>query len=278
MLTGTFEPTLQAALMSRAKHFHFPSAVVARFSANTGLPDIADTDPNAGPHGLAIRFQLPDGGGFTDIVAHSYNGFPVRTGEEFDAFARALAASPDVSAKNSPLARFLAGHPAAKRFVTTPKTVPDSFEGETFYGVNTFVLRDDRNHTTAGRFLLVPGNKGKALSDKEAAARPANFLGEQVREHVKREAIEFDLVFQIPIKGDKLDDATVAWPDNRQRVVLGTVYLTQAMTNGEAAEKQLALNPMNLTDGVEPSDDPLLRVRGSTYAVGAAARGVTASR
>jgi catalase len=278
LLTGTFEPTIQAALMSRAKHFHFPSVVTVRFSDSTGLPDIADGNPNAGPHGLAVRFQMPDGSGFTDIVAHSYNGFPVRTGAEFGSFVRALATSPDANDKKSPLAKFLASHPAAKRYVSSPKLVPDSFEGETFYGVNTFILRDDHNRTTAGRYVLLPNVKGHILSSDEAAAKPANFLADEMRDRIKREAIEFDLMFQLPAKGDKLDDATIAWPDNRQQVRLGTLYLTQAAPDAATTDKQLAMNPLNLIDGVEVSDDPLLKVRGSTYALSAAARGASAAK
>lgn len=273
MLTGTFEPTIQAALMSRAHHFHFPVQVVVRFSDSSGLPDIADGNPNAGPRGMSIRFKMPDGH-FTDIVMHSYNGFPVRTGAEFGALLRAVAESADSKAKQTPLDKFLAGHPAAKRFFTTPKPVPDSFATETFYGVNAMGLRDDHNRLTLGRYQLVPYAQGTRLSAQDLSGKSPNFLADEIRERVKHEAIAFDLMLQEPVKGDKIDDATAVWPDSRQRVRLGTVYLNLAVPDSEAAEKQIAFNPLNLVDGVEMSDDPLLTVRGSTYALGASERGV----
>ena len=90
---GTFRPAGSAASVSRAPHLQRePVPITVRFSNFPGVPTLPDGDPNSSPRGLAIKFRLP-GGATTDIVAHSYNGFPVSTGEEFLAFAQALAAS-----------------------------------------------------------------------------------------------------------------------------------------------------------------------------------------
>jgi len=76
LLTGTFTPSPRAATLSRAPHLTRPSTpVTVRFSNSTGLPLIPDNDPNASPHGLAIRFHLAEHS-HTDIVAHSTDGFP----------------------------------------------------------------------------------------------------------------------------------------------------------------------------------------------------------
>jgi hypothetical protein len=47
--------------VSKALHFKHEMPVTVRFSANSGISKIADTDPRADPRGLAIRFRLPDG-------------------------------------------------------------------------------------------------------------------------------------------------------------------------------------------------------------------------
>src|SRR6201994_2174555 len=61
MLSGTFTPSSEAASLTRAPHITRPSTpVTARFSNSTGLPTIPDSDPNANPRGLAIRFQLAE--------------------------------------------------------------------------------------------------------------------------------------------------------------------------------------------------------------------------
>src|SRR5215470_14366781 len=90
-----------------------------RYSDGTGVPNIPDNDPaRSGPRGIAIRFHLGEHA-HTDIIAHSTNGSPVRTGEEFVEFLRALAKFG--AGKPEALGAFLATHPNAKRFVETPK-------------------------------------------------------------------------------------------------------------------------------------------------------------
>lgn len=59
---------------------------------------------------MSIKFRLPNNVD-TDIVAHSYNGFPVATPEDFLGYLNALA-SIDPAMREA----FFAGHPAARRF------------------------------------------------------------------------------------------------------------------------------------------------------------------
>jgi len=83
MLTGTFAPSPGADYITRAPHIQRESTpVTVRFSNSTGLPLIPDNDPNANPRGIAIRFHLAEHV-HTDIIGHSTDGFPTRTGEEF---------------------------------------------------------------------------------------------------------------------------------------------------------------------------------------------------
>src|SRR5208337_1047073 len=93
MCSGVFTPSPEAAKLTRAPHASGPSTpVTVRYSDSTGLPTIPDNDPaRSGPRGMAIRFHLAEHI-HTDIVAHSTNGFPVRTGEEFLEFLHAAVA------------------------------------------------------------------------------------------------------------------------------------------------------------------------------------------
>src|ERR1700722_9010948 len=93
LLTGTFTPSSEAASLTRAPHMNRPSTpVTVRFSDSTGIPMIPDNDPNADPRGCAVRFHLADRV-HTDIVSHSTNAFPARTGEDFLEFLTAIAAT-----------------------------------------------------------------------------------------------------------------------------------------------------------------------------------------
>src|SRR5262245_59128339 len=116
MYAGTFTPAPGAADLTRAPHATRPSTpVTVRFSLSAGVPTVADNDPKgSSPQGMSVRFHLGDHV-HTDIVAHSHNGFPVRTGAEFLAFLTAVADSTGPNAPSPPpVATFLDSHPAAK--------------------------------------------------------------------------------------------------------------------------------------------------------------------
>src|SRR5689334_12083465 len=80
---GDSHPRPEAATLTRAPPVQRAATpVTVRFSNATGLAAIADDDPNASPRGMSIRFHLADHV-HTDIVAHSADGFPSRTADEF---------------------------------------------------------------------------------------------------------------------------------------------------------------------------------------------------
>src|SRR6476659_3896921 len=93
MCEGTFHPSREAAELTRAPHATRESTpVTVRYSDATGLPTIPDNDPaRSGPRGIAVRFHLAEHV-HTDIVAHSADGFPVGTGEDFLELQQAVAA------------------------------------------------------------------------------------------------------------------------------------------------------------------------------------------
>src|SRR2546425_8833630 len=123
MCIGTFSPSPEAAGLTRAPHAARPStAVTVRYSDSTGIPTVPDNDPGrSGPRGIAVRFHLADHV-HTDIVAHSTNGFPVRTGGEFLEFLRAAAVFG--AGKPGALGAVLAAYPNARRFVEAPRPIP----------------------------------------------------------------------------------------------------------------------------------------------------------
>src|SRR4051794_37389639 len=175
MCSGTFTPSPEAAKLTRAPHAGKPSTpVTVRYSDSTGVPTIPDNDPTkSSPRGIAIRFHLADHV-HTDIVAHSINGFPVRTGEEFLEFLRAAAAAG--AGRPEAMGAFLAAHPNAKRFVETPKPIPTSFAREAFFAVTAFQFTNVAGVSRHGRFRIRPEAGTDYLSDKDAAAKSANFL------------------------------------------------------------------------------------------------------
>src|SRR5262249_869461 len=80
---GSFLATPEAAELSRAALFTGAKIpLTVRFSDATGIPNLPDGSPLANPHGMAIKYHLPDGSD-TDMVTNSLKFFLVSSGEEF---------------------------------------------------------------------------------------------------------------------------------------------------------------------------------------------------
>jgi catalase len=77
--------------------------------------------------------------------------------------------------------------------------------------------------------------------------------------------VRFSLELQIAAPGDLVDDPTARWPATRERVTLGTLQLTDLDTERETGDDVLVFDPSRITDGIELSDDPVLRFRPAAY-------------
>lgn len=267
MAEGTFVSSPKAASLSKAVHLQgTASPVLVRFSNATGVPTIADADGNAMPKGMAIRFTLADGAS-TDIVAISVNSFPTATPEEFLALLNAVVDSgPDVPSPK-PIETFLATHPAAMKFVSTPKPVPVSFATLPFFGVNTFAFTNAQGETRYGRYRIVPVSGEKYLTEAEAGKQTPDFLMTELPARLSKEEAKYRIVVQLAKPGDTTNDPTVVWPEDREQVELGILTLKSALKDGLQAEKTIMFNPLALPEGIAPSTDPILLARPGAYAV-----------
>ncbi len=238
--------------------------VTVRFSDSTGVPLIPDTDPHAHPHGCAIRFHLADRV-HTDIISHSTDGFPTRTGQEFLEFFRAVASSDPSKLPGSPLEAFLGAHPKALAFVETPKPAPSSFAREAYFGVTAMRFTNKDGRSRFGRYRILPEAGVDHLSDAAVAAKSANFLFDEVAERIAKGPIKFRIVAQLANDGDIVNDATEHWPESRTLLELGTIALTAPVANDAHEQQRTIFDPIPRVDGIEPSDDPLLEVRAAVY-------------
>jgi catalase len=256
MLSGTFTSSHEAMSFTRAPHAMRESTpVTVRFSNGTGLPLIPDNAPDSNPRGLAIRFQLADHV-HTDIVSHSTDGFPTRTGQEFLDFLRAVAAG-DPSA-------FLAEHPAALAFVQTPKPSPASFATEAYFGVTAFRFINQQGLARYGRYRISPKAGVEHLDEAAAKSKDENYLFDELARRIAAGPIGFDIHVQTADDQDIVDDATIHWPSDRPLVHFGTIEL-MAKASDDEAHRRIIFDPIPRVDGIEPSDDPLLELRAAIY-------------
>ena len=72
--------------------------------------------------------------------------------------------------------------------------------------------------------------------------------------------------------GDPVNDPSAAWPRDRWRVDVGTLEVSSLETGRETGGDVLVFDPTRVTDGIELSDDPVLRFRSAAYSASVARR------
>jgi catalase len=261
LLRGTFTPSAEGTDLTRAPHFHRASTpVTVRFSNSTGLPAIPDTDPNANPRGMAVRFHLAERV-HTDIVCHSIDAFPTRNGAEFLEFLRAAVAG------GSTISEFLGSHPAALTFVQAPKPFPASFAAEAYFAVSAFRFTGGSGAARYVRWRFVPEAGLSSLEAAALASKGPNYLFDEIAERVAKAPVRFEVKGQIADDADTVDDATVRWPESRKIVSLGAIELTEFVPESAAEQQHIIFDPIPRVDGIEASDDPLLELRAAAYLI-----------
>jgi catalase len=236
-----------------------PVQVTARVSNGAGNPRMPDWAPDV--RGLAVKFYLPDGSR-TDIVAQTAPKFPVKTPEGFLELLR--AGRPNLSSAWQ-LPRFLARHPEAiPRLPTNLAALrpPVSYATCNYYAVHAYRFVDAAGGSRYVRYTWRPEAGDKRLSPLAARRRGRDYLQ---REIVERLPVRFTLELQIAEPGDDPDDPTADWPRGRRRVNAGTLELTGLETKRETGDDVLVFDPIRVADGIECSNDPVLRYRPSAY-------------
>jgi catalase len=262
---GSFTATPEAAGLTRAAHMQGqPVGVTVRFSNGSGDPNSPDYAPDV--RGMAVAFQLPDGSA-TDIVSQTAPRFPVRTPE---AFIELVQANDTGLARLWKLPLFLARHPGALPAVRANLPIlkpPASYATLPFYAIHAFKWLDAGGGDRFVRYTWLPEADEPSLSSQEAKERGRNYLQEEIGERLADEPVRFTLQLQVAADGDSVDDPSAVWPDDRETVTAGTLELTGLETGRETGDDLLVFDPVHITDGIELTDDPILRFRPQAYSV-----------
>jgi catalase len=262
---GSFTASKDAAALTRSPIYAGSTIpVTVRFSDATGVPNLPDAAPAANPHGLAIKLHLP-GGADSDIVVNSLKFFPVATPEDFRDLLLAATTSPPGQPLSPQFAGFLKDHPSVAKASATVST-PASFADERYNGIDAFIFTNKDGKKQAFRYAITP-EKLVHLGAEDAAKKSPNFLIEDLPQRLAKGPVTFHVKVQLAAPGDQTKDATQPWPDEREVVDLGILTINKALADSDAAQKKLLFIPGRLTDGIEPSDDPLIAARNGAYAV-----------
>jgi catalase len=260
---GTFTATPEGAHLTHAAHMQGePVDATVRFSNGAGDPGSPDYAPDV--RGMATKLYLPDGSR-TDISAQTVPRFPVHTPE---AFIGLLKASTPGAARLWRLPLFLATHrdavPALRANAPSLRP-PASYASCRYYAVHAFKWVDRDGGERYVRYCWAPESSEAHLSQDEARERGREYLQEELRQRLERGPVRLTLELQIAGDGDPVDDPAAIWPDDRETVAAGTLEVTGLDTRRETGDDVLVFDPMRVTEGIEPSEDPVLRFRPRSY-------------
>ena len=265
---GSFVGTPEAAAYSRSALFLGSTIpVVARFSLAGGNPNAADTEKT--PRGMALEFRLSDGSRQHMTMLNTPMFFATMPRTFLD---KMLALKPDpATGKPNPdaLKAFAATHPDNKGQADflAANNPPPSYANSAYFGIHTFKFIDKDNHTTFVKWRFDPEDGQKSLTDAELKSMPADFLEQALIERAKQGPVRWDMWLTIGEPGDPQDDPTLLWPRGRKEVKAGTLTITAAMPQDGAECKNINYDPLVMSDGIAPTDDPVLLFRSPSYAV-----------
>lgn len=264
---GSFTATPEAAALTKAAHMSgTPVPARVRFSNGGGDPTVPDYVPDV--RGLAVGFQLPDGGR-TDILGQTLPHFPFRDQEGF--FATLAASKPGLGGLVR-LPALIARYPKAALVAAESNRVIGqriNFWAYRYFPFHAVKWVDADGGSRFVRYTWQPTVMETSLSKAEAKQRGRDYLFDALRERLAEEPVRMDLEVQIAGDGDNPHDPSDEWPDDRQRVTVGTLEVTAV---DDDADDGIIYDPMRLTDGIEPSDDPVLRYRPDVYGLSYARR------
>lgn len=259
---GTFTATPEAAALSRAAHLSGATVpALVRFSSGSGNPQQPDNVP--GVRGLAVKLTLPDGS-TTDVSTQTAKLFPASTPDGFISLLRASRPGPTAPLR---LLGYIATHPRFVKSLPVVKEsnkVPASYSTITYHGLHAFRWVAADGSARFVRYHLRPAAGEDILAPDVAKARDADFLIRELDKRLASQPVRFDYQVQIAAHGDSTVDPSAPW-DSDQTVTVGTLEITGVDTEREHDGDIVVFDPMRVTDGIEPSDDPVLRFRTLAY-------------
>ena len=246
---------------SNSQLFTGQSTVVGRVSHKGGKPNPADD--KFGALGLAMEITTTDGD-LHVIAANTEHFFPVATSEEFIELLRATAEG-KAAAK-----AFAAKHPALKVYKeyhgALDKTLKP-YEGTTFNSVNAFYLVDAAGKKSGMRFSFRPSGEEGIVTK----TNPDFFL-ENMQTNIANGGVSWDMVVTLANPGDPIADPSAQWTGDHKEIIAARFTAEKAMAETDGRCDALNFDPMVLTEGFAPSEDPMLEVRSMIYALGVGKR------
>ncbi len=257
-----FTATPEAAALCRAGHLQGDAVpVLVRWSNGSGHPFGSDERPDV--RGLAVSFKLADGSA-TDLLGQTAPRFPVRSGEDFVALLEA-------SRSRTRLPLFLATRPGAVLALVANARAhalgpPRSYAEATYYPIHAYRWLDPEGRGSWVRYAFLP--LGGPADRPEGTFSGKEALQEEIAARLERGPAAFDVRVTVAAPGDDPHDPMSVWKGSRA-FSAGRLEVTGLAADPEADGGLVVFDPTRVVDGIELSDDPVLRYRPAAYGASA---------
>jgi catalase len=257
---GTFTASPDAAGLSRARHLDGSTVpALVRFSNGSGNPTQSDGLP--GVRGMAVKFTLPDKS-TTDVSTQTARLFVSGTPDGFIDLLKAMRPGLTTPLR---MAKYFLTHPrllGALPLLREAGKVPESYATIEYHGLHAFRWIGADGSARFVRYHLVPA--AEQAPGPAARGKGPEFLTDELGARLANGPVRFDYRVQIAAPNDSTVDPSAPW-QSTQFVTVGTLEIAGLDTERERGNDIVVFDPMRVTDGIEPSDDPVLRFRTLAY-------------
>ena len=257
---GTFTATPEATARSRAAHLDGrPHPVLVRWSNATGNASVPDRAPDI--RGMAVKFRVagqPDAPPF-DLLGQTSPSFPTDDPAEFVAIAEA-------STRPATLPLFLLRHPRLVGPVLAGlKGVKPhhSFAETAFYPLHAYGWLDADGARSWVRYEFRPTVGRDDRLPETFTGRDR--LAEEIAARLARGPVVHEVWASVAGPDHDPHRVTSRWK-GAEEFLAGRIEVTEEVADPEVDGGPVVFDPARTVDGIELSDDRILRYRPAAYA------------
>lgn len=240
--------------------------VIGRFSVAGGDPESSDKVRSA--RGMALRFYIQDHR-FHQMAMLSTPVFGAATPESFLGLLQAQRMDPPTMKRDpNKIAAYIKSHPDTQPQAQWLKdhNPPASFAQSQYFGISTFIFKNKGKGTTPVRWFFAPVEGEKLLTAEEVNNGPDQFLQAELKERISKKPAVWNWTVMKGNKDDNLVNPTIPWDlATHKTVKMGELKIDKV--EDTAVCDDFNFDPLVLSKGIEPSEDPILRMRSGAYAI-----------
>ena len=99
-----------------------------------------------------------------------------------------------------------------------------------------------------------------------------DFFFENMSTNLQAHGVAWDMIVTVANPDDEIDNANIPWSGEHTSFKAATLTVKNISTEQHGKCDAINYDPLVLSEGFEPSDDPLLEARSISYAIGVSKR------